>query len=101
LEIKRWNRSVAPLWRTDETNILVKRKSVYLYRAVDKFGNTIDLILFERRDEEVVTVFFKQAMGGRRSSASSIFHSKVPIQRHQQKATLLPTRYLKCDRRSK
>jgi len=38
--------------------------SVYspLYRAVDKFGDTIDFMLSERRDEEAATAFFKQAI---------------------------------------
>jgi putative transposase len=46
----------------DETYIKVKGKWVYLYRAVDKFGDTIDFMLSERRDEEAATAFFKQAI---------------------------------------
>jgi putative transposase len=34
-----------------------------LYRAVDKFGDTIDFMLSEHRDEAAATVFFKQAIG--------------------------------------
>ena len=30
-------------WRMDETYIKVKGKWVYLYRAADKYGDTIDL----------------------------------------------------------
>jgi putative transposase len=30
------------------------------YRAVDKFGDTIDFMFSERRDEEAATAFFKQ-----------------------------------------
>lgn len=32
-------------WRMDETYLKVKGEDVYLYRAVDKFGNTIDFML--------------------------------------------------------
>ena len=46
----------------DETYIKVKGKWVYLYRSVDKFGNTIDFILSEYRDEEAARAFFKQAI---------------------------------------
>ena len=46
----------------DETYFKVKGKWVYLYRAVDKFGDTIDFMLSERRDEEAATAFFKQAI---------------------------------------
>jgi transposase-like protein len=37
-------------WRLDETYIRVKGAWVYLYRAVDKHGKTIDFLLRERRD---------------------------------------------------
>ena len=39
-----------------------KEKWVYLYPAVDKFGDTIDLMLSEQLDEVTVTMFFKQVI---------------------------------------
>ena len=36
---------------------------MYLYRAVDKFGKTLDFMLSERRDEAAAEAFFKQAVG--------------------------------------
>ena len=42
--------------------IKIKGKWVYLYRAVDKFGDTIDFMLSEHRDEAAATAFFKQAI---------------------------------------
>jgi putative transposase len=47
----------------DETYIQVNGKWVYLYRAVDKEGNTIDFMLSEKRDRPSVLKFFKKAMG--------------------------------------
>jgi transposase-like protein len=38
-------------WRMDETYIQVKGKWTYFYRAVDKFGKTLDFMLSEHRDE--------------------------------------------------
>ncbi len=35
----------------DETYIQVKGKWTYFYRAVDKFGKTLDFMLSEHRDE--------------------------------------------------
>jgi putative transposase len=37
-------------------------KWVYLYRAVDSQGDTLDFLLSERRDEDAATAFFKQAI---------------------------------------
>ena len=55
-------RAVAASWRMDETYIKVKGEWVYLYRAVDKFGDTVDFMLSEHRDESAATAFFKQAI---------------------------------------
>jgi transposase-like protein len=35
---------------------------VYLYRAFDSHGDTLDFMLSERRDEDAATAFFKQAI---------------------------------------
>ncbi len=41
----------------DEAYIKVKGQWVYLYRAVDKFGDTFDFMLSERRDEAAPIAF--------------------------------------------
>jgi putative transposase len=43
----------------DETYIKIKGKWIYLYRAVDKSGNTIDFTLSEKLDTAAVTAFLK------------------------------------------
>ena len=62
LAAKKNKRVVATSWRMDETYIQVKGQWVYLYRAVDKFGDTIDFMLSEKRNEAAATAFFKQAI---------------------------------------
>ena len=52
----------AKSWRMDETYIKVKGKWVYLYRAVDKHGQTLDFMLSETRDEAAATEFFAQTV---------------------------------------
>ena len=45
---KRWNRfarAVGTSWRVDETSIKVKKVWMYLYRAVDSQGNTLEFML--------------------------------------------------------
>ena len=49
-------------WLMDETYIKVKGRWCYLYRAVDKFGNTLDFMLSETRDEEAATRFFARTI---------------------------------------
>jgi putative transposase len=49
-------------WRLDETYILVKGEWRYLYRAVDKCGQTIDFLLTEYRDKEAALRFLKKAI---------------------------------------
>ena len=46
----RRKRPVWVSWRLDETYIKVKGEWHYLYRAVDKYGKTIDFLLTEQRD---------------------------------------------------
>jgi putative transposase len=61
---KKYKRSVGSSWRMDETYIKVKGQWVYLYRAFDKEGNTVDFLLSEKRDKAAAaTRFFEKAMG--------------------------------------
>ena len=61
-EAKKRQQSIAGSWRMDETYIKVKGQWTYLYRAIDKYGNTVDFMLSEHRDEAAATAFFKQAI---------------------------------------
>jgi putative transposase len=58
----RRKRPVGRSWRMDETYIRVKGKWRYLYRAVDKTGQTIDFLLTEHRDTEAALRFLTQAI---------------------------------------
>lgn len=44
------------------TNKRINGKWVYLYRAVDKFGKTLDFMLSRRRNKAAVTKFFARAI---------------------------------------
>ena len=59
---KKRKQPVAGSWRMDETYIKVKGQWTYLYRAIDKYGNTVDFMLSKRRDEAAATAFFEQAI---------------------------------------
>ena len=49
-------------WRVDETYIKLKGKWVYLYRGVDKEGQTIDFFLSEHRDIAAAKHFLQRAI---------------------------------------
>jgi transposase, IS6 family len=51
-------------WRMDETYVRVKGKWVYLYRAVDSSGATIDFLLSAKRDAATAQSFLTKALGG-------------------------------------
>lgn len=60
---KTQKRKVSGSWRMDETYIKVKGSWVYLYRAVDKTGATIDFMLSENRDTAAAKAFLDKAIG--------------------------------------
>lgn len=55
-------RRTAPSWRMDETYIKVKGRWTYLYRAVDRDGQTLNFMLSERRDLLAARSFFRRAI---------------------------------------
>ena len=60
---KKHKRQSGGSWRMDETYIKVKGEWHYLYRAVDKEGDTIDFMLSKKRDRKAALRFFKKAIG--------------------------------------
>ena len=66
---KRWHRfarTVGGSWRMDETYVRVKGRWTYLYRAVDKQGQTVDFYLSRKRDVNAAKTFLRKAMMNRR-----------------------------------
>jgi putative transposase len=55
-------RPVGKSWRMDETYIRVKGKWKYLYRAVDRDGQTLDFLLTPHRDKAAAAAFLHKAM---------------------------------------
>src|ERR1051326_1342158 len=49
-------------WRVDETYVKVKGTWMYLYRAVDSAGNTLEFLLSPTRDAEAAKQFFSKAL---------------------------------------
>ena len=59
---RRCKRPVGSSWRTDETYIKVSGQWKYLYRAVDRAGDTVDFLLISKRDRAAARRFLEQAI---------------------------------------
>jgi len=59
---RRCKRPVGKSWRVDETYVKVKGQWKYLYRAVDKVGNTVDFLLRAHRDKAAARRYFEKAI---------------------------------------
>ena len=59
-----WHRLQSRSWRIDETYVKVRGKWAYLYRAVDKLGNTIDFYLSSTRNTKAAKRFLGKALRG-------------------------------------
>jgi IS6 family transposase len=57
-------------WKVDETYIKVRKTWMYLYRAVDSQGNTLEFLLSPTRDAEAAKRFFLKALHSSVCSAS-------------------------------
>ena len=61
MQVRRYKKPVGNSWRMDETYIKVNGVWVYLYRAVDSLGNTIEFLLRQNRDADAAKAFFRKA----------------------------------------
>ena len=59
---KKRRKTVGSSWRMDETYLKVKGEWMYLYRAVDKEGNTVDFLLTRRRNKIAAHKFLLKAI---------------------------------------
>jgi transposase-like protein len=62
LAFRRRKRPVGSSWRMDETYVLVGGQWKYLYRAVDRDGDTVDFLLTAKRDLAAARRFLERAI---------------------------------------
>jgi transposase-like protein len=63
---------VGDRWHVDETYVKVGGTWRYLFRAVDQFGQVIDVFLSSRRNTEAARRFFERAMDRTRISPAEV-----------------------------
>ncbi len=61
-QFRQRKRPVGTSWRMDETYVRVKGQWKYLYRAVDKAGQTVDFLLTAHRDRAAALRFLRKAI---------------------------------------
>ena len=78
---KRWHRFERPVggsWRVDETFIKVRGQWMYLYRAVDGQGNTVEFYLSRTRGIAAAKAFFRKALKHHREPHSITLDGHQP-----------------------
>ena len=102
--VRKRKKPVNGSWRMHETYIKLNGKWVYLYRAVDSEGNTIDFLLRARRDAVAAKAFFKKAFkenkvpkkinidkSGSNKAALDSFNKEAP---EEEKIEIIQIKYL-------
>jgi hypothetical protein len=62
--------AVGDRWQVDETYPKVAGQWRYVYRAIDQFGQVIDVFVSQRRDARAARRFFERAVGATRCTPS-------------------------------
>jgi IS6 family transposase len=75
-------------WKGDETSIKVKKTWMYLYRAVDSGGQTLEFLLSPTRDAEAAKCFFLKALHSTADPAPQAHPAKEQV---AQLATAVPS----------
>lgn len=71
--------AVGDRWQVDETYVRVGGEWRYLYRAVDQYGQVIDVLLSVRRDREAARRFFSQALARTQVEPTEVVTDRAPV----------------------
>jgi transposase-like protein len=71
--------AVGDRWQVDETYVKVAGQWRYVYRAIDQFGQVIDVLISARRDANAAHRFFEQAVGMTKVTPIEVTTDKAPV----------------------
>src|SRR5215216_5003603 len=71
--------AVGDRWFVDETYVKVTGRWRYVYRAIDQFGQVIDVFVSLQRDAKAARRFFEQAIGTTKSRPIEVVTDQAPI----------------------
>jgi transposase, IS6 family len=70
---------VGDRWWVDETYVKVAGRWRYVYRAIDQFGQVIDVLVSPRRDAKAARRFFEQAIGTTKVTPVEVVTDHAPV----------------------
>jgi transposase-like protein len=71
--------AVGNRWHVDETYVKVAGQWRYVYRAIDQFGQVIDVFVSARRDAEAAHRFFERAISATRVTPAEVTTDQAPV----------------------
>jgi transposase, IS6 family len=90
--------AVGDRWQVDETYVKVAGQWRYVHRALDQFGQVIDVFVSTRRDATAACRFFERAVGATKVRPIEVVTDQAPVSPAVLEALLRPMRGLKQDR---
>jgi transposase-like protein len=72
-------RAVGDRWFVDETYVKVAGRWRYVYRAIDQFGQVIDVLVSTRRDASAACRFFERALGATKVTPVEVSTDQAPV----------------------
>jgi transposase-like protein len=70
---------VGDRWQVDETYVKVASRWRYVYRAIDQFGQVIDVFVAPQRDANAARRFFEQAIGATKVTPAEVMTDKAAV----------------------
>jgi transposase-like protein len=70
---------VGDRWSVDETYVKVAGRWCYVYRAIDQFGQAIDVFVSPQRDTKAAQRFFERAIGTTRIAPTEVTTDQAPV----------------------
>jgi transposase-like protein len=70
---------VGDRWQVDETYVKISGQWHYVYRAIDQFGQIIDVYVSRRRDMKAAQRFFERAIGTTKIAPAEVTTDQAPV----------------------
>jgi transposase-like protein len=70
---------VGDRWQVDETYVKISGQWHYVYRAIDQFGQVIDVYVSRRRDMKAAQRFFERAIGTTKIAPAEVTTDQAPV----------------------